>query len=187
VSTWLPKSSAVLIAGATISSKTASPQITASKNTSVTPAGVRVLKTPLPTATPTSARRRFCALIQERSSLRGLKRTFGVSPSTLIGWLKKLVAAALDLMRPPARRRDFSRREVDQHPASAAFPVCAQGALLLQVAPDAPLLSEAVHLPLQPGAMEHHSRVKHYPTIVFGRVLGHRSGVSRAYRRSAGG
>jgi len=26
---------------------------------------------------------------QERSSLRGLKRTFGVSPTTVIGWLKK--------------------------------------------------------------------------------------------------
>ena len=26
---------------------------------------------------------------QERSSLRGLRRTFGVSPTTLISWLKK--------------------------------------------------------------------------------------------------
>jgi transposase-like protein len=26
---------------------------------------------------------------QERLSLRGLRRTFGVSPTTLIGWLKK--------------------------------------------------------------------------------------------------
>ena len=26
---------------------------------------------------------------QERSSLRGLRRTFGVSPTTVIGWLKK--------------------------------------------------------------------------------------------------
>ncbi len=26
---------------------------------------------------------------QERSSLRGLQRTFGVSPTTVIGWLKK--------------------------------------------------------------------------------------------------
>jgi transposase-like protein len=26
---------------------------------------------------------------QERSSLRGLRRTFGLSPTTVIGWLKK--------------------------------------------------------------------------------------------------
>ena len=26
---------------------------------------------------------------QERSSLRGLRRTFGVSPTTVIGWIKK--------------------------------------------------------------------------------------------------
>jgi transposase-like protein len=26
---------------------------------------------------------------QERSSLRGLSRTFGVSPTTVLGWLKK--------------------------------------------------------------------------------------------------
>jgi len=26
---------------------------------------------------------------QERSSLRGLRRTFGVSPTTVVGWLKK--------------------------------------------------------------------------------------------------
>ncbi len=26
---------------------------------------------------------------QERSSLRGLRRTFGVSPTTVLGWLKK--------------------------------------------------------------------------------------------------
>ena len=26
---------------------------------------------------------------QERSSLRGLQRTFGVSPTTVIGWVKK--------------------------------------------------------------------------------------------------
>lgn len=26
---------------------------------------------------------------QERSSLRGLQRTFGVSPTTVIGWIKK--------------------------------------------------------------------------------------------------
>ena len=32
---------------------------------------------------------------QERSSLRGLRRTFGVSPTTVIGWLKKV--AGLDM------------------------------------------------------------------------------------------
>src|SRR5918995_662143 len=30
---------------------------------------------------------------EERSSLRGLRRTFGVSPTTVIGWLKKSSSA----------------------------------------------------------------------------------------------
>ncbi len=30
----------------------------------------------------------LCAY-QERSNLRGLRRTFGVSPTTVIGWIKK--------------------------------------------------------------------------------------------------
>ena len=33
----------------------------------------------------------------------------------------------------------------------------------LRVAPDASLLPEALHPPLQSGAKEHHSKVKHYP------------------------
>lgn len=32
---------------------------------------------------------------QERSSLRGLRRTFGVSPTTVIGWLKKVARLEL--------------------------------------------------------------------------------------------
>jgi IS1 transposase len=55
---WLPKSSLVATAEATISSRTASPPITASKSTSVTPAGVRVVKILLPMFTQKSARKR---------------------------------------------------------------------------------------------------------------------------------
>src|ERR671929_2034850 len=61
-------------------------------------------------------------------------------------------------------RRNLSRRALDQHFEAAAFWLRQKDDLLLQVPPDAPLLPEAVHLPLlQPGAKEHHSRVKHYP------------------------
>src|SRR5919206_4862190 len=60
-------------------------------------------------------------------------------------------------------RRNLSRRALDQHFEVAAFWLRQKDDLLLQVPPDAPLLPEAVHLPLlQPGAKEHHSRVKHY-------------------------
>src|SRR5215203_2019847 len=60
-------------------------------------------------------------------------------------------------------RRNLSRRALDQHFEAAAFSLRTQDSFVLQIAPDAPLLPEAVHLPLQPGAKEHHSRVKHYP------------------------
>jgi transposase-like protein len=33
---------------------------------------------------------------QERSSLRGLRRTFGASPTTVIGWIKKVAALKLE-------------------------------------------------------------------------------------------
>ncbi|CAA9353836.1 MAG: hypothetical protein AVDCRST_MAG93-7251, partial [uncultured Chloroflexia bacterium] len=58
---WLPKSPPAATVEAMISSKTASPQITPSRSISVTLADVRAVKILLPTATPTSARKRYCA------------------------------------------------------------------------------------------------------------------------------
>jgi|SRR5215204_6058901 len=45
---------------------------------------------------------------QERSSLRGLRRTFGVSPTTVIGWLKKSGSARAGGHPPLRRGRDTS-------------------------------------------------------------------------------
>jgi hypothetical protein len=33
--------------------------------------------------------KKYCDLMSERSSLRGLERTFGVSRTSVIGWIKK--------------------------------------------------------------------------------------------------
>ncbi len=49
-------------------------------------------KIPLPTAYYTEEQRKeeiLRAYQEERSSLRALRRTFGVSPTTVISWLKK--------------------------------------------------------------------------------------------------
>src|SRR5215210_7593935 len=77
-------------------------------------------------------------------------------------------------------RRDLPRRALDQHPPTAAFALGAQDALVLQVAPDAPLLPDAFHPPSQPGATEHHSRVKHYQTFEYeGGYLTYAAGLTR--------
>ncbi|CAA9297246.1 MAG: hypothetical protein AVDCRST_MAG93-4348, partial [uncultured Chloroflexia bacterium] len=59
---WLPKSLPAATAEATMSSKTASPRITASRSISATLAGLRAAKILPPTATQQSARKRSCAL-----------------------------------------------------------------------------------------------------------------------------
>jgi transposase-like protein len=51
---------------------------------------------PTPHAYPEARREEILHAYEERSSLRGLTRTFGVSRTTVIGWLKK---------RPPRSRR----------------------------------------------------------------------------------
>ena len=61
----------------------------ASGNASVTSAGVKAVRILLPTAIPKERKEEILRAYQERSSLRGLKRTFGVSPTMVIGWLKK--------------------------------------------------------------------------------------------------
>jgi transposase-like protein len=44
---------------------------------------------PSSNAYPEERREEILRAYQERSSLRGLRRTFGVSPTTVLGWLKK--------------------------------------------------------------------------------------------------
>src|SRR5215210_5890470 len=73
--------------------------------------------------------------------------------------------------------RDLPRREVDQHFEAAALTLRTQDALLFQVPSDAPLLPEAFHLPLQPGAKEYHSRVKHYRIFFVGSTLSLYTGI----------
>jgi hypothetical protein len=89
VSTWLQKSSPVLTAEATISSKTASPPRAASRNTSVTLAARQSREEPYPNGYTEERKEQTLSAYQERSSLRGLRRTLGVSPTTFIDWLKK--------------------------------------------------------------------------------------------------
>ena len=49
----------------------------------------KAARTRLPTPTQKLAARRFCMQAQERSSLRGLTRTFGVSRTTVSKWSNK--------------------------------------------------------------------------------------------------
>jgi len=44
---------------------------------------------PSPNGYTKERKEQILSAYQERSSLRGLQRTFGVSPTTVIGWLKK--------------------------------------------------------------------------------------------------
>lgn len=44
---------------------------------------------PVPHAYPEERREEILRAYEERSSLRGLERTFGVSRHTVIGWIKK--------------------------------------------------------------------------------------------------
>ncbi len=46
-------------------------------------------KDPSPNGYTEERKEEILRAYQERSSLRGLRRTFGVSPTTVIGWLKK--------------------------------------------------------------------------------------------------
>src|SRR6266481_2994773 len=52
-------------------------------------ADVKAVRTRLPMPIQKLAARRSCTQAQERSSLRGLTRTFGVSRTTVSKWIKK--------------------------------------------------------------------------------------------------
>jgi hypothetical protein len=78
----LQKSSPVLTAEATISSKTASSPRAASRNTSVTLAARQSREELYPNGYTEERKEQTLSAYQERSSLRGLRRTFGVSPTT---------------------------------------------------------------------------------------------------------
>ncbi len=51
--------------------------------------GRRSRENPMPNAYPTDRREEILHAYQERSSLRGLTRTFGVSRITVSNWIKK--------------------------------------------------------------------------------------------------
>src|SRR6266496_2917524 len=59
---------------------------------------------PTPHAYPQARREEILHAYQERSSLRGLTRTFGVSRTTVSSWIKKTVSAS-SFMDDPARPR----------------------------------------------------------------------------------
>jgi IS1 family transposase len=86
----LQKSSPVLTAEATISSKTASPPRAASRNTSVTLAARQSREEPYPNGYTEERKEQTLSAYQERSSLRGLRRTFGVSPTTFTHHVQRL-------------------------------------------------------------------------------------------------
>lgn len=67
---------------------------------------------PAPNGYPPEQREVILRAYQERSSLRGLSRTFGVSRSTVSGWIKKspdAAAAGYDTAARPSRRGTGTR------------------------------------------------------------------------------
>jgi len=56
--------------------------------------GRRSRKNPSPNAYPEARREEILHAYQERSSLRGLTRTFGVSRTTVSSWIKKSSSAS---------------------------------------------------------------------------------------------
>jgi transposase-like protein len=50
-----------------------------------------------PLTYPQERREEILRAYEERSSLRGLERTFGVSRTTMLGWIKKRLNGKLDL------------------------------------------------------------------------------------------
>ena len=61
----------------------------ASRSIVVTPVAVAAARIPLPNVYPEARREDILHASQERSSLRGLTRTFGVSRTTVSSWSKK--------------------------------------------------------------------------------------------------
>ncbi len=66
----------------------------ASRSFAVTPAGAAAARTRLPTPRLQARREEIVHAYQERSSLRGLTRTFGVSRATVSSWIKKRSSAS---------------------------------------------------------------------------------------------
>jgi transposase-like protein len=67
-------------------------------------------ETPTPNAYPQARRQEILHAYQERSSLRGLTRTFGVSRTTVSNWIKKSSSASsftYHLGRPGSRGSHF--------------------------------------------------------------------------------
>ncbi len=62
---------------------------TANRSIAVTPVDVAAVRILPPNAYPEARREEILHAYQERSSLRGLTRTFGVSRATVSSWIKK--------------------------------------------------------------------------------------------------
>jgi len=93
------------------------------------PVDGKAVRNRLPTPMPKRAARRSCMQAQERSSLRGLTRTFGVSRTTVSNWIKKRSSAS-SLTDHPACTG--SRRSRFYDPGTGrALVVCAQKSIRL--------------------------------------------------------
>lgn len=105
---WLPKSSLVATAEATMSSRTASLPITASRSISVTPADVRVVKILLPTVTQKSARKRSLGPTRSVRALGDSGAPSASRPLPSSAGSKKVVRLDLEdtLLLPPEAPQD---------------------------------------------------------------------------------
>jgi len=74
-------------------------------------------ETPTPNASPEARREEILHVYQERSSLRGLTRTCGVSRTTVSTWIKKSSSASLlehDIGSPRSGRCASTTLELDE-------------------------------------------------------------------------
>ena len=78
--------------------------LTASRSFAVTPTGAAVARTRLPMPIREFRRAEILHAYQERSSLRGLTRTFGVSRTTVSSWIKKKELSFLPYVPPCSPR-----------------------------------------------------------------------------------
>jgi hypothetical protein len=85
---WLPSPFTALTVRATRWCAMVMPPM-ANSSIAAVPADSKAVRIRLPTPIPKHAARRSSMQAQERSSLRGLTRTFGVSRTTVSSWIKK--------------------------------------------------------------------------------------------------
>jgi transposase-like protein len=89
VSAWLPKSSTAATAESDDLVKNGFAPNNAKQKYLCHTCGRQSREAPSPNGYPEERKEEILRAYQERSSLRGLRCTFGVSPTTVLGWLKK--------------------------------------------------------------------------------------------------